>query len=89
MIEPLPRAYAPTYYRCVEVDDSATMYWEIYRVSEYRFDYVDTIDLDDMGDWISYEMKKAVTHGVLDIRLVTQDAYLQEQYERQEEKNNE
>ena len=77
------------YYKCVEVDDSATMYWEIYRVSEYRFDYVDTIDLDDMGDWISHEMRKAVTHGVLDIRLVTQDAYLQEQYERQEEKNNE
>jgi len=76
------------YYKCVEVDDSATMYWEIYRVSEYHFDYVDTIDLDDMGDWISYEMKKAVTHGVLDIRLVTQDAYLQEQYERQEERRN-
>jgi hypothetical protein len=88
MIEPLPRAYAPTYYRCVEVDDGATMYWEIYRVNEYRTDYVDTIDPDDMGDWISHEMERAMTHGVIDIRLITWDSFLQERYERQEERGN-
>ena len=76
------------YYKCVQVNDGATTYWEIYRVSEYRFDYVDTIDLDDMGDWISREMKKSKTHGVIDIRLITWDSFLQERYERQEERRN-
>jgi hypothetical protein len=77
-----------SYYKCVQVDDGASRYWEICKVSEYRFDYVDTIDLDDMGDWISHEMRKSETHGVIDIRFGTWDTYQQEQYERQEERRN-
>jgi hypothetical protein len=81
MINPLSQQY----YQCVEQGD----YWEISLVKKDRVDYVDTIDPDDMGDWISYEMKKAETHKVIDIRLVTWDSFLQGRYERQEEKNNE
>ena len=76
------------YYKCVEVDDEPYQYWEISLVKEDRVDYVDSIHPDDMGDWISHEMERAMTHGVIDIRLVTWDAYQQEQYERQEERRN-
>ena len=77
---------APAYYKCVEVDDEPYQCWEISLVKETRTDYIDTIHVDDMGDWISHEIK---TNGVIDIRLVTWDAYQQEQYERQEERRSE
>ena len=77
------------HYQCVEADDGAGRYWEIHLVKKYRVNYVDTIDLDDMGDWISHEMGKAKTHGVIDIKLITWDSFLQERYERQEERRNE
>ena len=80
MINPLSQQY----YQCVEQGE----YWEICLMKEDRVDYIDTIDPDDMGDWISYEMKKAGTHGVLDIKLITWDSFLQGRYEQQEERRN-
>jgi hypothetical protein len=77
------------HYQCVEADDGAGRYWEIHLVKKYRVDYVDTIDLDDMGDWISREIKEDETHKVVDIRLVTWVDYQQEQYEERERKTNE
>ena len=76
------------YYECVENNDEPYQYWEISLVKENRTDYVDSIHPDDMGDWISHEMKKSKTHGVIDIRLITWDSFLQERYERQEERRN-
>ena len=72
------------YYKCFEKGE----HWEIHLVKEHRMDYIDTVDFDDMGDWISYEMKKAGTHGVLDIKLFMWDYFLQARYEQQEERRN-
>ena len=85
----MSEAYAEPYYKCVESDDEPYQYWEISLVKEDRVDYVDSIHPDDMGDWISHEMKKSKTYGVIDIKLITWDSFLQERYERQEERRNE
>jgi hypothetical protein len=49
----MSEAYAEPRYKCVEVDDGADRYWEIHLDYGDVIHHVNTIELDDMGDWIA------------------------------------
>ena len=50
----MSRGFMEPHYKCFEVDDGATRYWEVYYsdgVADLHYNCV--VELEELGDWIS------------------------------------